>query len=108
MRHSCLTLLLATLVRRSHLVPLTWHFEAKTEHFEAKIGNLEAKIGHFETKIDHFEAKTDHFEAKIDHFEAKIDHFEAQNVKNVKNARFGGQVFQNDRPKFLVKFFIWA
>ena len=97
-------------------------FEAPNDHFEAKICRLEAKNRDFAIKIDDSDAKNDHLHAKIGHFEAKnchLDakfghsqtknkHFEGQNCQKRQNAGFGGQIFQNDSPQFLAKFFIWA
>ena len=97
-------------------------FEVPNDHFEAKICRLEAKNRDFAIKIDdsdaknddlhakigHFEAKNCHLEAKFGHSQTKNKHFEGQNCQKRQNAGFGGQIFQNDSPQFLAKFFIWA
>ena len=41
---------------------------------------------------------------KLAIWELKHEHLEAQNGQN---AGFGPQIFENDSPKFLVKFFMW-
>ena len=69
--------------------------------FGGRNGHVEAQNGPLETTNGHLEAQ------KV-FWKLKTEHFEAQNDQKCQNAGFGGQILQNDRPKFLVKFFIWA
>ena len=44
---------------------------------------------------------------KLAIWKLKHEHLEAQNGQKCQNASFGPQIFENDSPKFLAKFFMW-
>ena len=44
---------------------------------------------------------------KLAIWKLKHEHVEAQNGQKCQNAGFGPQIFENDSPKFLAKFFMW-
>ena len=44
---------------------------------------------------------------KLAIWKLKHEHLEAQNSQKCQNAGFGRQIFENDCPKFLAKFFMW-
>ena len=65
------------------------------------------KIGIWKLQLVILKLKMIIWKLKLAIWKLKNEHLEAKNGQKCLNAGFGPQIFQNDGPKFLVKFFMW-